>query len=183
MNISNYYYWDKMLLTEEIKKINSLLNKHKKEKEALNLKAKNSKKTSTVYPIKIGLLKKSLKDIFFNIIEANHNHYGYDIFDIRDEEELHYNIYKKGEEYEWHNDVEVFKSSDIKLTVLINISDSFFSGGDFNLLTSNKPILVSELSEPGSMVIFNSFILHKVNPVKKGIRKTLTIFIKGPAFK
>ena len=183
MNISSYYYWDKMLSTEEIKKIHFLLNKHKKEKEALNLKAKVAKKTSTVYPIKIKFLKENLKEIFFNIIEANRDHYGYDIFNFTDEHELHYNIYKKGEEYEWHIDAEVSKASDIKLTVLINISDNFFSGGEFNLLKSNKPTLVSQLSEPGSMVLFNSFFLHKVNPVKKGTRKTLTIFVKGPAFK
>ena len=88
----------------------------------------------------------------------------------------------------WNNilsesEIKTFKSSDIKLTVLINISDSFFSGGEFNLLNSNNPTLVHELNNPGSMVIFNSFTLHRVNPVTKGIRKTLTIFVKGPAFK
>jgi len=185
MNISNYFYWDEVFSTEEIKNINSLLNKHRKKREASYLKSKPAKKTSTVYPIKIEFLKENLKKIFLKIIEANQNHYGYDIYsnNFNDETELHYNIYKKGEEYEWHIDAEVFKNSDIKLTVLINISDSSFSGGDFNLLDSNKPTLVSELNKPGSMIIFNSFFLHRVNPVTKGTRKTLTIFVKGPAFK
>ena len=183
MNISNYIYWNKFLSTEEIKNINSLLNKHKKTKEPSHLKSNVSKKTSTVYPIKIKFLEENLKRIFSCIIEANQHHYGYDLFNFNSENELHYNIYKKGEEYEWHMDAEAFKCSDIKLTVLINISDSSFSGGEFNLLTANKPTLIPELSESGSMVLFNSFLLHKVNPVRKGIRKTLTIFVKGPAFK
>jgi len=183
MNISNYFYWNKLLSKEEIKNINSLLNKHKKEKEELIHKAQNTKKTSTVYPVKIKHLKENLKKILFSVTQTNQNHYGYNVFDIKDEEELHYNIYTKGEEYEWHMDAETFKASDIKLTVLINISDSSFLGGEFNLLVSNTPLLVPELSEPGSMVIFNSFILHKVNPITKGVRKTLTIFLKGPSFK
>jgi predicted 2-oxoglutarate/Fe(II)-dependent dioxygenase YbiX len=184
MNTSNYFYWNKVLSTEEIKNINSLLDKHKKEKEPSHLKSNVAKKTSTVYPIKIKFLKEYLKKILnFYIIEANQHHYGYDIFNFNDENELHYNIYKKGEEYEWHMDAEVLKNADVKLTVLINISDNFFSGGEFNLLTTNKPTVVSELSESGSMIMFNSFFLHKVNPVTKGTRKTLTLFVKGPSFK
>ena len=46
-----------------------------------------------------------------------------------------------------------------------------------------QPTSVPELDTPGSMIIFNSYILHKVNPVLNGIRKTLSIFIQEPAFK
>ena len=91
--------------------------------------------------------------------------------------------YKTGEEYEWHKDAETFKASDIKLTALINISENSFSGGEFNLLNSKNVTLAPELSNPGSMIVFNSFILHKVDPIIKGTRKTLTFFAKGPAFK
>ena len=75
------------------------------------------------------------------------------------------------------------KSSDIKLTALINISDDSFLGGDFYLLNSNSPLPVPELKNPGAMIIFNSFTLHKINPITKGTRKTITIFMKGPSFK
>ena len=103
--------------------------------------------------------------------------------EIADEEAVNYNIYKKGEQYQWHIDADRTKSSDIKLTALINVSDTSFSGGDFYLLNSNNPLPVPELNNSGSMIIFNSFTLHKINPIKKGIRKTITIFLRGPAFK
>ncbi len=183
MNTSNYFYWNEVLSKEEIKNINSLLDKHKKEKEPTFAKARESKKTSTVYPIKIKFLKEKLNKILYNITLVNQDRYGYDLYDFHDDDEFNYNIYKKDEEYEWHTDGETFKASDIKLTALINISEKPFSGGEFNLLNSKNVTLASELSNPGSMIVFNSFILHKVDPITKGTRKTLTFFGKGPAFK
>tara|TARA_R100001126_G_scaffold35892_1_gene20081 strand:- start:3 stop:554 length:552 start_codon:yes stop_codon:yes gene_type:complete len=183
MNTFNYYFWDNLFSTQEIKNINSLLNKSKKEEEESSLKAKGAKKTSTVYRIKMKHLSKHLNKAFSKLIKNNQNHYGYDLFDIDDDDELNYNIYKKGEQYQWHIDADNFKSSDIKLTALINISDNSFLGGDFYLLNSNSPLSVPELKSPGSMIIFNSFTLHKINPITKGVRKTITIFMRGPAFK
>ena len=183
MNKSDYFFWNKVLSKEEIKKINSLLDKYKKEKEPARAKARESKKTSTVYPIKIKFLKEEISKILYNINIVNQDRYGYDLYNFYDEDELNYNIYKTGEEYEWHKDAETFKASDIKLTALVNISESSFSGGEFNLLNSKNVTLAPELSNPGSMIVFNSFILHKVDPIIKGTRKTLTFFAKGPAFK
>ena len=128
-------------------------------------------------------LSKHLNKAVSKIIKNNQAHYGYDLFDIDDEEELNYNIYKQGEQYQWHIDADNTKSSDIKLTALINISDDSFLGGDFYLLNSNSPLPVPELKNPGAMIIFNSFTLHKINPITKGTRKTITIFMKGPSFK
>ena len=162
MNKSDYFFWNKVLSKEEIKKINSLLDKYKKEKEPARAKARESKKTSTVYPIKIKFLKEEISKILYNINIVNQDRYGYDLYNFYDE---------------------TFKASDIKLTALVNISESSFSGGEFNLLNSKNVTLAPELSNPGSMIVFNSFILHKVDPIIKGTRKTLTFFAKGPAFK
>ena len=183
MNTFNYFYWNNLFSEQEVKNINSLFNKNKKEKEKLSLKAEGSKKTSTVYKIKMKYLRKHLNEAISHIIKNNQDEYGYDLFEIADEEAVNYNIYKKGEQYQWHIDADRTKSSDIKLTALINVSDTSFSGGDFYLLNSNNPLPVPELNNSGSMIIFNSFTLHKINPIKKGIRKTITIFLRGPAFK
>ena len=118
-----------------------------------------------------------------SIITGNRYNYGFDIFEFEDEDKLNFNIYEKNQEYDWHRDVDNSKFVDVKLTALINVSDQKFTGGEFFLLNHKKPTPVSELNKSGSMVIFNSFILHKVKPVLKGTRKTLTIFIKGPSLR
>ena len=35
---------------------------------------------------------------------------------------------------------------------------------------------------PGSAILFKSYLHHKVTPVTKGERKSLTYFMEGPAF-
>ena len=92
MNISDYFYWNQVLSKEEIKKINSLLNKYKKEKESELAKAKDSKKTSTVYPIKIKFLKKEVSKILYNITVVNQDRYGYDLYNFHDDDELNYSL-------------------------------------------------------------------------------------------
>ena len=183
MNLSNYFYWNNVFSPKEIKDINSLIYKHKDKKEEKHLAASGVNKTSTVYPIKLKYLKEILNKALLKIIENNQNHYGYDIFNFTDNLCLNFNIYEKNQEYDWHKDIDLSNFVDLKLTALINVSDKNFTGGEFFLLNSKQPTPVPELDKPGSMVIFSSFILHKVNPVIKGTRKTLTFFIKGPSLK
>jgi PKHD-type hydroxylase len=45
-----------------------------------------------------------------------------------------------------------------------------------------KEFIVPEIKKSGNMIIFPSFFLHKVTPVIKGDRKTLTAWIAGPKF-
>ena len=50
-------------------------------------------------------------------------------------------------------------------------------------INKGKETHLKELDKPGSALMFKSHILHKVTPVTKGERRTLTIFLKGPAFR
>jgi predicted 2-oxoglutarate/Fe(II)-dependent dioxygenase YbiX len=42
---------------------------------------------------------------------------------------------------------------------------------------------IKELNNSGNTIMFKSAINHKVTPVTKGERRTLAIFLYGPAFK
>ena len=181
MNTFKYFYWNNAFNEKEINQINSII--HKKKEKLKDTGATNTRKTATVEHIKLKYLKNILQDALSDIVENNQNNYGYAIYPFGDKSYLNINTYKKNQEYDWHCDMEYFKSSDIKLTVLINISTHDFTGGELNLLDGSPHSVVKELKKPGSMIIFNSFLFHKVNPVKKGIRKTLTLWVKGPAFK
>ena len=182
MNIYNYYYWNNIISSKDIKNINSIITKNKMIEDE-SVKAKNAIKTSTVYTIKLKKFNDLLKVPISYIVESNQQNYGYDIFNFSEEMFLHVNIYKKNQEYNWHNDANPSNFSDIKLTALINISDENYKGGEFFLELNKEPVNITQLNNPGSMVVFNSFIYHKVNPVLTGTRKTLAIFIKGPCFK
>lgn len=75
--------------------------------------------------------------------------------------------------------------SDRKLSMTIQLSDSNeYEGGDFVLRdeTQNFPNK-EELRKKGTVLIFPSFLNHSVQPVTKGIRKSLVTWIEGPAWR
>ena len=67
----------------------------------------------------------------------------------------------------------------MKLTCLLNLSEETYEGGEFCLLSSNN----SQEFTSGMGLIFNSLIAHKVTPVTKGERITLTYWAEGPSWK
>jgi PKHD-type hydroxylase len=68
-----------------------------------------------------------------------------------------------------------------KLTVIIQLSDeNSYEGGDLILQHYEKTCKMSR--KRGTIIIFPAFLIHKVEPVTKGIRNSLVIFAYGPPF-
>ena len=65
---------------------------------------------------------------------------------------------------------------------MINLSEEYYEGGDFILFHGGKFKEISEFSSPGSSIMFKSGLPHKVTPVTKGIRKTISLWLTGPKF-
>ena len=55
-----------------------------------------------------------------------------------------------------------------------------FDTGDLIMFTDGQFRQFPEFSSPGSSILFNSWIPHKVTPVTKGIRKTISHWFYGP---
>ena len=87
---------------------------------------------------------------------------------------------EKNGEYGWHKDHSNNYICDLKLTVLINVSLEKYEGGKFYIFTGNGEKHIPELDTPGNMVIFKSDQVHKVTPVTKGKRQSITLFYNGP---
>jgi len=172
-----YWYWNKYLSMKNIKDINKKIKTHyivEKDHPA------HSKKTSIVKFIKYNALKSYLNNCIINLYDCNEKQFGAKLYDFPEDTILHYNIYSTGAEYNWHIDANRDDEYDIKFTVLINVSKEPYKGGKFKIWYAEKPTTVAELDEPGNMVMFRSYHLHKVTPVTKGIRQTLTLFLTGP---
>lgn len=111
-------------------------------------------------------------------------------------EQAQYTLYDKDQFYDWHEDGgdKVNDSEDInfentirKLSCSLLLEDpKNFKGGDFYFKwVEGKNIIehkVEELDSVGSLIIFPSFLTHKVFPVTEGVRKSLVIWKVGPAF-
>lgn len=69
-----------------------------------------------------------------------------------------------------------------KLSVSIQLSDpKKYKGGDLHIFDGEDPI--KTLRDQGTLIMFPSFMIHEVTPVKKGERFSLVAWITGDPFK
>ena len=115
-------------------------------------------------------------------------------------ESCQFTKYKLDQFYDWHCDSwskpynrpeEPDRHGKIrKLSVTISLSDeNDYEGGDFEFdfrnddKGSNQPQLCKEIRPKGSVVVFPSFVGHRVKPVTSGTRYSLVIWNLGWPFK
>jgi len=112
----------------------------------------------------------------------NNRDIGFHIHDMQDLDLVNYNIYDSSRqgEYSWHMDA-IDGPSDIKLTAVVNISTGPYEGGDLELFINERTVL-AEMRTPGALVVFPSFVSHRVTPVTKGVRRSLSYWVLGPNF-
>jgi len=141
-------------------------------------------KTSTAVSIPYGCVEQEIKRFKNICLDINKNVFGFDLFEKTEFEGVLYNIYDSTNqgEYGWHNDSVIDQMYDIKLTGLLNVSTEDYTGGEFYFFNGIEEE-IKEFSKPGSILLFPSWLTHKVAPVITGTRKTVTVFFTGPCLK
>jgi len=116
--------------------------------------------------------------------EANRNAFGFDVTNVGD---IQYTEYDEADEghYDWHHDINWSqdKAYDRKLSITVQLTDgSEYEGGQFEF---------SEVANPdpgaskklGTVLVFPSYLKHRVAPVTKGKRISLVGWFEGPRWK
>ena len=89
--------------------------------------------------------------------------------------------------YDFHSDGNGHSRKNVddsvrKLSMICLLSDSNqFEGGSFQI-TSGLTDTYDIKLEKGDIVIFPSYVLHRVSPVTKGIRHSIVAWVRGRAF-
>ena len=164
---------------EQVKEINKEIRKNIRQKEPLDAAA-SAIKVGSFFHIPCLSLTELLHPWLKQCQEINKKVFGYDIFWNFPVESFNYNVYDKSGEYDWHTDVTKNKVRDIKLTCLLNLSEETYEGGEFR--TIGKPNENIKFTS-GMGLIINPLIAHKVTPVTKGERITLTYWGIGPSWR
>jgi len=109
-------------------------------------------------------------------------------FQLTGFEPFQYSVYEKGDHYNWHIDshAKPYDNGLIrKLSFTLCLTDDY-TGGEFELCKPNpsrKKHLYKKFElKKGDMILFPSFVWHKVNPVLSGVRKTLVGWVVGKPF-
>lgn len=80
--------------------------------------------------------------------------------------------YNIGDFYDWHDDLWNRQFEEITTIILLNDE---FEGGEFQIKTSDNEIETCELRS-GESIQFPSEVIHRVKPITKGVRYSLTIW-------
>mgnify|MGYP003674358361 FL=1 len=163
----------------------------KKKKAILNLK---TKRDSNV----VWIEEKWLYDLIQPYVHIANENAGWN-FEWDRSEAVQFTIYKKNQYYGWHCDSwtdpykNVHKNFDgkiRKLSVSVSLSDSSkYTGGELEFDLRNKDPGINtiteckEIKEGGSVVVFPSFLWHRVKPITKGTRYSLVMWNLGKLFK
>ena len=117
---------------------------------------------------------------------ANHNAFGSELWHLNEIQFTEYNSEDQGY-YNWHNDVNWDDGRQVhrKLSLVCQLSSpEEYEGGEFEMqplhLSSPKQ---EHLRTQGTVLVFPSFVVHKVNPVTKGTRHSLVAWMEGPKWR
>lgn len=120
----------------------------------------------------------------FIIQAANEQFYN---FHLNGYTQFQYTTYDPNGRYDWHTDMsfgEKFGNDaeprKLSLTLLLNDD---FEGGEFQVNDGKEEMAITVPMNKGRVVLFPSFMIHRVKPVTKGIRKSLVVWVLGPKFR
>ena len=126
------------------------------------------------------------KNLVFDIITRTNRDSGLN-FQLERLEDLQLTRYVAPDgHYDFHTDDDGHSRENIddsmrKISMSCLLTDSSeFEGGDFQLQTSATPYNIK--LEKGDIVMFPSYVLHRVSPVTKGTRHSLVAWAHGRAF-
>ncbi len=117
------------------------------------------------------------------ILEANARHWNFDLSGFYDA--FQYTTYNGDESghYTWHQDKfqgELRPQRKLAFTLQLSNPEDY-DGGDLEI-NDGVPYPIPHKNR-GDIIIFPSYVLHRVTPVTRGVRKSLVGFVSGPRFR
>lgn len=105
--------------------------------------------------------------------------------DVTNQADMQYTIYDsaQSDHYDWHHDVHWSSQDerDRKLSVTVQLSDpQSYQGGTFEF---DEVKTTANFSEKGSVLVFPSYLSHKVHAVTAGQRRSLVAWFFGPRWR
>ena len=139
------------------------------------------KRTTTISWIPFKEMQPMYNQINNFIQKANRNHFGFENIQIT--EQAQFTEYPEGGFYDWHTDTDVNMSHEppvrkISMTCLLS-PENQFEGGDLELTAPGKRAKLKQ----GHAIVFASFLNHRVNKVKRGVRQSLVVWFGGKPFR
>jgi PKHD-type hydroxylase len=147
------------------------------------LQADNARRARIFWLDDAGESASTFRRLLDTFADANRSHFDFALDDLAERMQVAWYGAETGGFFDWHVD---FGDGPIaarrKLTMVIQLSEAdVYEGG---ALETNADGVVRQASRLiGSALVFPSFVLHRVAPVTRGERYSLTLWSHGPAFR
>jgi len=106
-------------------------------------------------------------------------------YNIQELEKVRILKYENGGKYKWHTDCGAKETSTRKLTAIVQLSDETkYEGGnlEFGITDKSGKNNYTAPRTQGSVIIFPSFLSHRVTPIISGKRYSLITWMNGDCF-
>jgi PKHD-type hydroxylase len=119
--------------------------------------------------------------ISYYIHQANNELWKFNLHSLMDS--IQYTVYYEGGgHYDWHVDIGPNTINHRKVSITIQLSDpDEYEGGDLEIWTGGDIKTIER--KQGCAIIFPSFLMHRITPITKGIRRSLVLWVGGDSYK
>lgn len=193
----SHVWWDNEFNEKELQEINSFCSSLNPQ-NATTINQTDLIEIEKIRKSKVSFFKKQNNNFwFFNkineIIEkTNQDYYNFDLYGY---ETCQYTVYDSDFQgnYDWHLDIVIgedfndhmWSHSTRKLSLILLLSEpgKDFTGGEFQINLGKEENAIDIDMKKGMVIVFPSFIAHRVKPVLSGVRKSIVVWVEGPKFK
>jgi PKHD-type hydroxylase len=172
LRLSKLYDFQEALTQDEIELNNSEKKEDSIRKSNIKWMPPEADKTEWLY-----------EKLMYMALEANSDCWKFDLSHWKDA--IQYTEYNGEEEggYDWHLDVGPHPLNHRKISITVQLSDpADYEGGDLQIWAGGKEPMIAP-KEKGAVVMFPSYLMHRVTPVTKGVRKSLVLWVGGSTFR
>lgn len=192
--INDITYYPKAFGQHQIDLLEELVKNYEFQKGETGIRERGEARSDTTNNRDIAYLypdpnTQGLYDYLENLVhKANQDTYNFNISYVTDP--IHYVIYPEdGGHLTWHMDIGAGTVNLRKLAMTVQLSDpDDYVGGDFQIWmggdeNTDSESVVTLSREKGDVLIFPTYLMHRVTPITKGQRKALVFWTGGEPFR
>jgi PKHD-type hydroxylase len=178
---TNYYWFEDGFSSEDVGKIITLTKANELEEATVINGSGKDIRDSSIKWFEPNEETSWIYDTVLNYIQEANSIWKFNLYSIIDN--IQYTEYRGGGgHYDWHIDIGPGSISHRKVSVIVQLSDpSEYSGGILELNLGGNITAIPQVK--GSVIVFPSYLLHRVTPVTSGLRKSLVLWAGGEHYK
>ena len=184
-----FAYWENFLTAEDILQLLNLAQWQQLQQGSIGINDKHTvtpdiRRNQTAWLIPCEKTKHIWDKIINAIAEVNRTYFYYDLTGCYEPAQLSLYLGSEQAHYNWHIDCsEKTNSTPRKLSMSLLLSDpADFQGGELQIKVAGDEVTSVEQAK-GRAWFFPSYMLHRVAPVTKGVRRSLVLWVGGPPFR